>query len=147
MISRCVTEREKTSKRSHDNEYQWLLWPPHERRIGWLTLPVRRLLAYMQNLIQETDVALVNLGLDSMVLAELVEMLKFKYAAEVPEQWIYFESTTIQQVQVAVRNGGVSEDEVKEGQILEVKTEQKNQLLETCPCFLMCCPGLVLGRR
>ena len=84
---------------------------------------------------------------NSMVLAELVEMLKFKYAAEVPEQWIYFESTTIQQVQVAVRNGGVSEDEVKEGQILEVKTEQKNQLLETCPCFLMCCPGLVLGRR
>ena len=99
-----------------------------------------------QELLQQTDVALVNLGLDSMTLAQLVEMLKVKYSCPIPEQWIYFESTNISQVIVAIRNGGISEEEAQEGQILEVKKEKKNELLEMCPCFLMCCPGLVLGR-
>lgn len=42
--------------------------------------------------------ALVNLGMDSLGLAQVVEMLKFKYSCPVPDQWVYFETTTLEQV-------------------------------------------------
>jgi hypothetical protein len=49
-----------------------------------------------------------------------------------------------------VRNGGVPDDVVESADgshVQKISPPQKqNQLLQTCPCFLMCCPGYVLGR-
>ena len=90
--------------------------------------------------------ALVNLGMDSLGLAQAAEMLKFKYGAPVPDQWMYFETTTLEQLLVAVRNGGVTEEEAESGTVLELNKSQGNALVDTCPCLLMCCPGFVLNR-
>lgn len=50
------------------------------------------------------------------------------------------------QLLVAVRNGGVSDEEAANGTMLELKeTGGKNALVDTCPCLLMCCPQFVLG--
>jgi hypothetical protein len=93
----------------------------------------------------DPTVALVNLGMDSLGLAQCVEMLKFKYRCPVPDQWMYFETTTLDQVLVAVRNGGVSEEEAESGVMLELNKSEGNQLVDTCPCLLMCCPQFVLN--
>jgi acyl carrier protein len=50
------------------------------------------------DLSNSTGEALVNLGMDSLGLAQVVEMLKFKYNCPVPDQWVYFETTTLDQV-------------------------------------------------
>lgn len=104
----------------------------------------------IQELQDKTDIGLVNLGLDSMTIGDLMKMLEVRYSAPVPEHWLLFESTTIQQILVAVRNGGVPDDVVESADgshVQKISPPQKqNQLLQTCPCFLMCCPGYVLGR-
>mmetsp|Transcript_66992 Transcript_66992/g.151416 ORF Transcript_66992/g.151416 Transcript_66992/m.151416 type:complete len:219 (-) Transcript_66992:265-921(-) len=96
----------------------------------------------------QTDQPLVSLGMDSLGLAQCAEMLKFKYDCPVPDQWMYFETTTLQQVLIAVRNGGVSEEDAESGVPLELGASRGgggNPLLETCPCLLMCCPQFVLS--
>ena len=71
-------------------------------------------------------------------------MLKFKYRAPVPDQWMYFETTNLDQLVVAVRNGGVTEAEAESGVPLELNKSQGGGLVDTCPCLLMCCPSFVL---
>lgn len=99
-----------------------------------------------QSLRDQTDVALVTLGLDSLGLAQVKGMLEYQYGCPVPDQWMYFESTTLQECVLAVRMGGITEDQA-DGTPLEVQQDPSggNQLVQTCPCLLMCCPRLVLG--
>ena len=59
-------------------------------------------LPYPQDLRGQTDVALVNLGMDSLGLAQLKGMLEDQYGCPVPDQWMYFETTTMDEILVAV---------------------------------------------
>lgn len=46
----------------------------------------------------DLDTALVNLGADSLGLAQVAEVLRRKYSCPVPDQWLYFDTTTARQV-------------------------------------------------
>lgn len=59
---------------------------------------------------------------------------------------MYFETTTMEQLCAAVRQGGVSDAEAESGVPLEINKAKENKLVDTCPCLLMCCPSLVLNR-
>lgn len=99
-----------------------------------------------ETLREQTDVALVTLGLDSLGLAQMKGILENQYGCPVPDQWMYFETTTLQECLLAVRMGGITEEQA-DGTPLEIQQSPDggNQLAQTCPCLLMCCPGLVLG--
>merc|ERR1711998_540267 len=63
----------------------------------------------------QIDVPLVTLGLDSLGLAQLKGMLAQQHGCDAPDQWFWFESTTMAQLLIAIRNGGVTEEECQDG--------------------------------
>ena len=44
-----------------------------------------------ETLREQTDVALVTLGLDSLGLAQMKQMLEYQYGCPVPDDWMYFD--------------------------------------------------------
>ena len=62
----------------------------------------------------DDDCPLIELGVDSLAIAELSTLLQQEYACEVPDEFLFAETTTLQVLAGVVRRGEISEEELEE---------------------------------
>ena len=62
----------------------------------------------------DDDCPLIELGVDSLAIAELSTLLQQEYACEVPDEFLFAETTTLQVLAGVVRRGEISEEELED---------------------------------
>ena len=62
----------------------------------------------------DDDCPLIELGVDSLAIAELATLLQQEYACEVPDEFLFAETTTLLVLARAAKRGGVSDDDLRE---------------------------------
>ena len=93
------------------------------------------------------DTALVELGVDSLALAQLKGQLEGEYACNVPDEVMFRDTTTLRILACLVKAGTFDEtvySQMVESFEIESGTGAKEKgktdpLVENCPCCLLCC--------
>jgi len=95
------------------------------------------------------DAALVDMGADSMVLAQFRGVLEANFGCRgMPDDLFFREDTTLASLAVAVELGDYDEERyqnaLRQMDIDRTAVERPNKasfVVENCPCLLVCCPS------